>query len=728
MTERGGELKFEVDARHIRQLGRELVADTVTAVSELIKNAYDADATLVTVTFSDDAAESSGGTLTITDDGAGMTLADVAQRWMVISTNSKRVDGVSEQFGRARAGQKGIGRFSVESLGAQLSLSSTVSGSADRVTVEFDWGEYAEGLSLDEVSNRYEISRCEPDEHGTVLEISDLHDAWGDRHLKRVRDAVFLLQPPFAVREVRPAGSSGDGFIEDPGFRVAVGYELGEESTSVPGDVDDVHAAATAWLRMSIDDRGRASAHLTSQHLGIDEKREFDQRLLTPGALEASAAYFVFRRDALNPTSSVGVRRAQALADRFGGIRVYRDGMRIMPYGQPGNDWLGLDALYRKRSAVLAPIGNSNFFGEVLLTRDSNLLIVDTASREGVVENEAFVELRDFLRNSMVWAVGLVAEVRQRKVSAGDKPHKPETRDEVVGPVVDAAKSVAAAETDEERAAAVQKLIVVATEAEQRARAADDRAEQERRDLIDELSLLRVLASLGGSVAVFGHEVRAVVNQAEAALGDVADHSSGDEAILGPLEQAERQVRSLGDLASYLDVYVSHSGRRDRDPQPVADIVRVFANQVGPLLSRRGVDIESSVEPAHLRTAPMARSELEAVFFNLLTNSIRAMDSDRVTTRMVRIEARQDRADIVVRFLDTGRGIEEPARDRVFDAFYTTSTAADAELGHGTGLGLKIVSDIAAANGGSVAVVDPPGGFSTCIEVRVAGQEATDDA
>jgi len=716
MTDSAGELSFEVDARHIRQLGRELVADRVTAVSELIKNAYDADATAVTVSFSTDSADESRGVLTVEDDGVGMTLEEIATRWMVISTSFKQVEGVSENYGRQRAGQKGIGRFSAESLGGSLTLSTTVEGSAERVDVTFNWDDYGAGISLDAIGNRYQVSPCDVSDYGTRLEIRDLHDRWTAGDLKRVRDAVFLLQPPFAAREVHAADSSGN---LDPGFRVAVGYGDATDSTSAPGDVDDVYAAATAWIRMSVDEDGRASAHLQSEHLGIDEIREFERPLLVCGELAANAAYFVFKRDALNPDSSVGVKRAQALAERFGGIRLYRDGMRIMPYGQSGNDWLGLDALYRRRSEVLAPIGNSNFFGEVLLAREANLLIVDTASREGVVENEAFRELWDFLRDSLVWAVNVVAEVRKRKVSAGQKKPPPETRDEVVSPLVAAAQAVADASSDDAREVAIEALVSVASAAEQSAKDADERAEEDRQQLLDELSLLRVLASLGGSVAVFGHEVRAVVHQAEAAIGDIADDVPDNTASAASLETAERQIRSLGDLASYLDIYISHSGRRDREPQPLAEIMRTFETQVSPLLDRRGVELGTSIDPLHVRTQPMARSEIEAVLFNLLTNAIRAMDSDLVETRKIMIQAAIDGKDIVIRFLDTGRGVPLESRERVFDAFYTTASAADTELGLGTGLGLKIVADILEANGGSARIVEAGEGYETCVELRL---------
>lgn len=716
-----GELSFAVDARHIRQLGRELVGDRITAVSELIKNAYDADATHVVVSFSPVSAGAPGGRVEIADDGSGMTLMDVKQKWMVISTDSKFEESISREFRRQRAGQKGIGRFSVESLGERLTMSTSVIGSDHRLVVEFDWAQYEAGVRLENVTNAFHYEPCPSEVHGTTLRVSGLHERWTVQDLARVRNAVFLLQPPFATASVHGTET------EDPGFKVTVRYGDGdavlEDEPDSPGNVDDVYAAATAWLTAEIDSDGIARAMVTSEHLGIQESRVFPSPLLTTGPCRFRAAYFIFRRDALNPDSSVGVQRARKLADLFGGIRVYRDGLRVMPYGEPRNDWLGLDALYRQRGAVLAPIGAANFFGELLLTREDNVLIVDTASREGVVENDAFRELRKFLRDSIVWAVNLVASVRRKKVKAGTRPEddeeeeEPESRADLVAPICDALNAVDAASTDEQRETAMAGLSHAVRDAQAEAAASDSRERAEKEQLIDEITLLRVLASVGGSVAVFSHEVRAVLGQAEAAIGDLVDLAPPGATTA--LESAERGLHSLGDLASYLDVYLSQTGRRRREEIPVGVVIETFVKQVTPLLSRRGIEVDFLADPPHLRTQKMARSELEAVLFNLLSNSVRALDREGPDGKKIRVTASEEAGDITLSFLDTGPGIPRSDWTRVFDAFYTTSSADDAELGFGTGLGLTIVADIASTNGGSAAVVEAAFPFSTCIEVRL---------
>ena len=111
---------FTVDAGLIQRLGQELVGRAETAVSELIKNAYDADATTVDVEFVD--SHEVGGILIISDDGVGMTLQQLQDGFMRISSSDKVHNPLSSRFHRTRAGRKGIGRFATQRLGETLSI------------------------------------------------------------------------------------------------------------------------------------------------------------------------------------------------------------------------------------------------------------------------------------------------------------------------------------------------------------------------------------------------------------------------------------------------------------------------------------------------------------------------------------------------------------------------------------------------------------------------------
>lgn len=137
-------IRFSVDAGVIDRLGQELVARQETAVSELIKNAYDADATDVTLTFFD--SDSIGGTLIIEDDGEGMSRQDLTNGFMRISSTSKLHNPVSKKFLRKRAGQKGIGRFAVQRLGVKLRIITQTLDSKSALQLTVDWNDYQLGI------------------------------------------------------------------------------------------------------------------------------------------------------------------------------------------------------------------------------------------------------------------------------------------------------------------------------------------------------------------------------------------------------------------------------------------------------------------------------------------------------------------------------------------------------------------------------------------------------
>jgi hypothetical protein len=190
-------IRFSVDAGHIQRLGMELVAKQETALAELIKNAYDADATEVRVTFSNH--DKPNGTLVIQDNGVGMTAEVVRDAWMRISTTSKRDNPISQRYGRHRAGRKGIGRFAVQRLGTRLIMETEVAGNPNGLRVIFDWDkEFQAGRNLHDVFSLAQKYEKPVERERTRLSIFGLREAWSDPTLQRVWKAVVLLQPPIS--------------------------------------------------------------------------------------------------------------------------------------------------------------------------------------------------------------------------------------------------------------------------------------------------------------------------------------------------------------------------------------------------------------------------------------------------------------------------------------------------------------------------------------------------
>jgi len=145
-------VRFSVDSGVIDRLGKELVARHETAVSELVKNAYDADATKATLHFFK--VDYSGGTLIIDDDGAGMTRDQLINGFMRISSTSKIHEPVSPIYGRSRAGKKGIGRFSAQRLGSKLTIITLTKNSETALKISVNWKKYLRDEDLYVISNK----------------------------------------------------------------------------------------------------------------------------------------------------------------------------------------------------------------------------------------------------------------------------------------------------------------------------------------------------------------------------------------------------------------------------------------------------------------------------------------------------------------------------------------------------------------------------------------------
>ena len=170
-------VRFSVDAGIINRLGKELVGKGETAISELIKNAYDAEASYVNLIFAN--AYQPGGRLTIEDDGLGMPYEQIVNGFMRISSSDKVHNPISPNYKRKKAGKKGIGRFATQRLGSHLTIISQTKDSDFALKTTIDWDNFSIDTNLSDISS--EISEIKKDrKQGTTLIIDNLFDGCVD--------------------------------------------------------------------------------------------------------------------------------------------------------------------------------------------------------------------------------------------------------------------------------------------------------------------------------------------------------------------------------------------------------------------------------------------------------------------------------------------------------------------------------------------------------------------
>src|SRR3990170_4885206 len=193
-----GSIRFRTGAAMPSRLGSEQLRDETTAVLELVKNSYDADATTVKIIFKEADGES---ILIIEDDGSGMTSTDLRDKWAWLATENKLSEDRSPAFRRPRLGQKGVGRFATEKLGRHLTLRTRVKGEPKVLRVRFDWDQLEGGKELSEYE--YRVQRTNPKAfepaHGTTLIIKKLRLAWTRPRLQKLRDQLCRLIDPEAT-------------------------------------------------------------------------------------------------------------------------------------------------------------------------------------------------------------------------------------------------------------------------------------------------------------------------------------------------------------------------------------------------------------------------------------------------------------------------------------------------------------------------------------------------
>ncbi|MCV9936708.1 ATP-binding protein [Boseaceae bacterium BT-24-1] len=745
------ELQFSADAGIIDRLGRELVGRQETALIELVKNSYDADARHVAVTLERDA-------LTIEDDGTGMTRDEIVTGFLRLASTFKVKEPRSRIFGRQRAGRKGIGRFSTQRLGALLRLQTWVDDHNPGFELIVDWQKFESGRNLEQVPVLLDATPSR--RAGTIIRIERLRDEWSVGQIRRCWRGLLALQQPFPVTPIEHRPQA------DPGFEVAFLRDGGlfSDPELVADFQTEILAHMHAMIEFRVDHEGKAEWRISQNRFGPDRgwarinHQHRDSSAPPPYAVLREVAmkahYFILLPDLL--PGLVFSRVRDTLRDE-GGIRLYRNGFRVVPYGEAGNDWLRLDQIYSQRGMVLAPIANRNFFGVIEVNDPEGKQFEEHTSREGLIETEAFQELTGLATAVLVTAVNRINEDRGRKTSAGGATQRKAT--EALDKLKEAARLARSAEEEIRRRAEEQKdgrgdaAAPEAPESSSTGAGADgtedtsasvgstanliqesiDLIEQQRAELADEAALLRLLATLGLTTSEFSHETgmtfEAVRMDFQSVFKAALEAHADDNDFIDQAERAKAMLARLDALTAYLNELASARSVRQLASVSVSKAVQDFEIGVRRLAEKAEISLEINT-PAYdpLFTRPMHAAEIASILLNFFSNSLKALR--RVEgLRRIRVEAaRENEQHIVMRFCDSGDGIPDENRDKVFDLFFTTriaapATAGDAEQFSGTDLGLWIVHQIISKAGGDVEVVDAPEGFSTCLEVRLPAEE-----
>ena len=715
------QLSFDVDAALLVELGERLVARRSVALAELIKNAYDADATTVTVSFKN--TGSASGEIVITDDGSGMTLEDMKSGWMRVATTNALANDKSKRYGRPRTGAKGIGRFACGKVATRLSLCSTANGNgaSERVSAEFDWGAFRSGENLADVKTEITQELLEDEfPTGTQLRLTGLVDFWDENDISELRVELVDLMNPYGHL----------GYIHRSSeYEPDLGFVLSIEAPEFPEQEGELHEpfwrAAWAVLKGRVTSLGRPEYELAIRDAGGTEHFAPSELVFQNlvGA-EFTVHMMVYSRSRFLGTDySLG--DARRLGRERGGVRVYLDGFQVFSYGAPGDDWLGLDQERGRRQVstpsvlteearglsrpMLSLPGNMQLFGAVSISREKNPGLVVSISRERMVENDSFQQLKDFVRGGINWmTVCYARESAKTDKDSSESSTPPASAVDLLKTALDRVRREETLPPSFRRDVANTISQVI------------QGVEIERSAQLEEISMLRILASAGTTVLIFDHTLRAMAGQLihiTDRLGMAASYLPSArrtifEETLNDLRSWSTMANSQGTLVGLL---LGPEARTRARSLAVHPLVERLERGFNGYITRFGIAFENAV-PKGVRTPSLHEAEVYSVLINLLTNSFKAVRE--VANRNVSIEASRTPNEFIMRVNDTGTGVSKDNRQNVFLPFVTTSNP-DPVLGVGTGLGLKIVRDLVTSWGGKVDFVDAVAPWRTTVEVSL---------
>lgn len=388
---------FKISAALKDLIGKELITDELVAVFELVKNSFDANATKVEVIF-----ENSNGPknerIIIKDNGKGMNYDDLKNKWLFVAYSAKRTGKENDDYRdkikpqRVFAGAKGVGRFSCDRLGKNLNLISIKNENKPKIeNLIVNWEDFENADEEEFINIKVSHSELKTNsynlKHGTVLEISGLRDNWDrPRILKLKKSLAKLINPNqgndsdrFEIEIIAKDEQRADkeeknkldvvnGLIKNSIFET---LEIKTSNILVQispkGDI----------IETILQDRGDLIYHLK-------EKNPFEN------LKNISVYLFQLNRAAKgNFTKTMGIEPV-----KYGSLFMYKNGFRVYPYGEPGEDVLNIDK--RKGQGYNRNLGTRDLIGRIEINGEQPELKETTSRDGGLVKTDTYYNLVEF--------------------------------------------------------------------------------------------------------------------------------------------------------------------------------------------------------------------------------------------------------------------------------------------------------------------------------------------
>ena len=704
-------------ARLLTMLGEQLIKNDRVALVELLKNCYDADASRVKVVFVDfgnglSAQEESS--LVVVDNGKGMTEKIIREHWLnpatAVKADLKKVAPMTAKK-RTIQGEKGIGRFAIFKLGSVATVTTRASGGDTEFVLDYDLafldsdndeadedlGDTTSPRFLDEV--RIGMKERPPQvfdgvsldglesTHGTRIEIQNLRSPWSEKSAKRVYDDVARLQPLVPAKEFELPEASEEFKVE---------FWTDKKELPFHDNFEDqlldlfMNRAVLKINGMFDSNAGQFEFEVNDEHNSMDindpkltglqvHRNYFGQTSRSSrGTSNLACGPFMFSFYIFD-LSGTGPAKYHLDSDEKGLVKehriyLYRDGIRVLPYGDPEDDWLQLDVIRGTQAARRVP-SNQQTVGFVHITHSDNPMLRDKTNREGLLdEGDAYNDFVAVLQTIIAYIRAkpyeqyLSQKRRQREVSQRQR--------------TDVAKALLDLEENPDLPTTLGDVV-----------------KRVRSSYLREQAFLKMraertedLAGVGLSVETASHDILAAGGQA---LRITRLMSKYIKENMPSNTHLRTQVDSLIDLLSFVSSRLNDvqglfvSTRRRRKTVDVAE----FAERIGSMfrfaMKEDEIAFEVSQPNGELRVKVVEAALLQALL-NLVDNAIFWLGTvDK--NRQITIEVQAEEHQLIV--ADNGPGVDIDDEPYIFEPFYSGKGL------DGKGLGLYIARQVGMRHG-----------------------------
>ena len=742
---------FTVDAALLQELGERLIGRAHIALSELIKNSFDADAITCAICFE-------GDTITILDDGHGMSEKEFLDHWMRIGTTHKIALEKSRLLLRPLTGSKGIGRLSAQFLASEMELWSTSLNQPDKTLYAIvDWKNISHGKDLSTVEVLWEMRDESPNypgawKTGTQITLGELKTDWDAESLESLGSDVWILRSPFS-RSGKPHRSRNaeDFYIEINAPQIEGAHEAFDKMrvnlfdnwrARIEGSVERGRHGGELTVTVEFDadyPDGLPNAQSFSETVALPIRTEDGQN--TSLVDRATFNILIFKPEG-RQANRISVGDMRKYLTTYGNISVYDSGFRLPYYGsevdKTGQDWLNIaiDQGRRLNASELLPErlksqtrymqdlpAPGRLFGAVHIDTNHERSVAEQSkatagewlqiqsSRDRLHSNSAFFQLRDIVRFSLDFYAN---RYRMLLLQLVEKARHTEPSSRKYDRALDAL----------ERGKA-HMPVAVYQEVKREVKDARKGSIAEEEVLDRRAVLLAPLATAGMAALALSHELareKYFLDTTGEKLQEIARSHPVPELIdiVKEFDALRGRLQALQELFAPL---LSEDDSEASDRLTVRPLVQQVVRSMRPLLPR--VEFDLTGISSYLRFPVGSFADWNALLQNVLANAWNAM----LDTERPEISFEGDRSSSGREWLqvsDKGRGLGMPPADalQLFEPFERRLEISpdnrSIAIG-GQGLGLTIARMIAHRRGARVRFITALAGFSTTFELSWKG-------